>query len=74
MTEIDLQRDYPAADAYGSGQPDGAVAAEGTYFEDGARTAEPDQQSKKLALVGCHADGRKARSGAVGQRQVQRRV
>ena len=44
-----------------AGQPDGAVSAEGSDFENSLRSLNASQQMKELALVGSHVDGREAR-------------
>src|SRR5208337_3174705 len=40
-----------------AGQPDGAVAAQGSDFEDAPRTGDLDQQGKESALKGRDVDG-----------------
>jgi hypothetical protein len=55
---IDLQRDHLAARRQRSREPDGAVTAERTDFDDGARALNPRQKVKQLALRGRDVDRR----------------
>jgi hypothetical protein len=43
-----------------AGQPDGAVSAEGSDFEDSSYVVDASEKVKKLALVGCDVDGGKS--------------
>lgn len=74
MCGIELECDETAEWRQSAGQPDRAVPAEGSDFENSSGSLDASEQMKELALVGSDVDGGKSGAGIGLDRFVERLI